>query len=145
MRIDIPYPEINMSGGTMSTEQVNEYLYKLAESLEFALGDINVENLSKELMDMIGAGINEETVKQYAEDALRSANSFARRIVNDAVKTLEKYADDVAKAAEDGAKKYADSVATGGGAASVTYLFTVNYETGQLEYEKEEQEYGEEI
>ena len=119
MTIDIPYPELNLSGGTISTDQVNEYLYKLAEALEFALGDINIDNLSDELASMLGAGINEETVKQYASDALRSANSFARNLVNDAKKEMKEY------------------VADNGGSA-VSYVFSINFTTGHLEYERGE-------
>ncbi len=164
MTIDIPYPEINTDGRAISTEQINEYLYKLAQSLEFSLSDISLDNLSKELLDMIGVGVNEETVKQYAEDALRSANSFSRRIVNDAVKSMKEYTDETVKAGGNTESPVftgvptaptaapgtnTDQIATtafvanaikdlGGGSGGYVYAFSVNFETGQLEYEREE-------
>ena len=50
----LPFPRISSSSTEKQIEDIYEYLIQLKEELEFILGNISSENLSSELLKIIG-------------------------------------------------------------------------------------------
>jgi UDP-N-acetylglucosamine enolpyruvyl transferase len=112
-----PFPTLSATSVEELASQVNNYLIQFKETLEFALTNINTENLSQDLIEQLntlGADIennNEEQIDQMSQIAGKTLS------VSDVINS------DTFKMALDGA---VDNI-----------VFTVNFDTGNLEYTKE--------
>jgi hypothetical protein len=107
----LPFPNITSKTAEEQVAEINNYLIQFKESLEFILSSIGIENLSAELVALLkslGAEI-EKTNKNKDEELNQVSNKMLT--VSDVINS-------------DAFKK----------ALETSYTFTVNFETGNLEY-----------
>lgn len=147
----LPFPNITANNIEELTFQTNNYLIQFKETLEFILTNIGADNLSQDLMEKLnslGAEVEktiEETDDQFQQVALKTItvadviNSSAFEKALDDV-TPKKYLESVEQV-DDGVVIYA--IEEGSGEAREYTIkdgkipdveFTVNFETGNLEY-----------
>ena len=152
----LPFP--NIVGATIEeqTAQINNYLIQLKETLEFVLTDISVENLSQELvtkLNELGADIEksneerEEQLNQVAnknitvsdvinssafEKALDSATPKKYLVSAEQVQTSDEPEGINIYAIEDANGQIKQFTVKNGKTPNVE--FTVNFDTGNLEY-----------
>ena len=109
----LPFPNITGETPEESIEQIHSYLIQLKEELEFALSGISVNNLSEDLrkqLSSLGADISTNKTEQEV---------VTQQIINRALTVDDVISSSAFKSA------LAKNVPT----------FTVNMETGCLEYE----------
>lgn len=114
----LPFPNITSTDTKEQVAQINNYLIQLKEELEFILTNISADNLSPELRDKLnslGAGI-QTTEERYEEVTQQMRNTSIT--VSDVINSP------LFESAMDGVT---DDCVTS---------ISVNYETGNLEYEK---------
>ena len=114
----LPFPNIN--GVTLEEVnfQVNNYLTQLKETLEFALTDISVENLSQELVTKLNElGANIEENKENQEDQMS-------QVVNKSLSVSDVI----------NSPLFATSVSNEVSEKMDNVKFSVNFNTGNLEY-----------
>jgi hypothetical protein len=114
----LPFPNITSTDTKEQVAQINNYLIQLKEELEFILTNISADNLSSELRDKLnslGAGI-QTTEEKYEEvtQQVRNQSISVSDVINSPLfeSAIDEATDDC-----------------------VTSI-SVNYETGNLEYEK---------
>ena len=72
----LPFPSVTAKTPEEQVAELTNYLIQFKETLEFILGNISVENLSKDLIDKLnelGAGIS-SNVEEQAEQLSQIAN-----------------------------------------------------------------------
>lgn len=107
----LPFPNITSKTTEGQVAEINSYLIQFKETLEFILSSIGIENLSAELvalLNSLGAEIK-KTNKDKDEELQQVSNKTLT--VSDVINS-----DDFKKALES------------------DYKFTVNFDTGNLEY-----------
>ena len=107
----LPFPNITSKTAEEQVAEINNYLIQFKESLEFILTSIGIENLSAELVSLLnslGAEI-EKTNKSKEEELNQVSNKMIT--ISDVINS-------------EAFKKALES----------DYSFTVNFETGNLEY-----------
>jgi hypothetical protein len=112
----------NIHGQTVEelAERTNNYLIQFKETLEFAINDIGIENLSAELVAKLNSlGANIEQSKKDKEDEYRQMSSRSGLCVSDVVSSNQFKA-----SVEAETRKQVQNI-----------RFSVNFETGELEYE----------
>ena len=152
----LPFPSIVAVNVEELTAQVNNYLIQFKESLEFALMNISIDNLSQDLvvkLNNLGADIeknNEEKddqINQVASKTLSVSdviNSSAFKLALDGAK-LKKYlvsAEQIQSSEEpEGINIYAIEDESGNikeftvkNGKTPIVNFTVNFDTGNLDY-----------
>lgn len=114
----LPFPNITSTDPKEQIAQMNNYLIQLKEELEFILTNISADNLSPELRDKLnslGAGI-QTTEEKYEE--------VTQQVRNQSITVSDVINSPLFESALDGVT---DDCVTS---------ISVNYETGNLEYEK---------
>ena len=112
-----PFPTFAATSVEELASQINNYLIQFKETLEFELTNINTDNLSQDLIERLntlGADVeknNDEQIDQMSQMANKTLS------VSDVINSS------TFNAALDGA---VDKI-----------VFTVNFDTGNLEYNKE--------
>lgn len=114
----LPFPNITSTETKEQVAQINNYLIQLKEELEFILTNISADNLSPDLRDRLnalGAGIqtSEEKYEQVTQ-----------QVSNQSLTVSDVINSPLFESALDGVT---DDCITS---------ITINYETGNLEYEK---------
>ena len=110
--LGLPIPHFTAITPEEQLAQVQDYLFQLIEELEFALNNLSADNLSQELLDRLnslGAGI--EDTKNESEEKLQQVTN--KTITVSDVINLNAFESAV---------------------SNMMPSFTVNYETGNLEY-----------
>lgn len=114
----LPFPNITSAETKEQVAQINNYLIQLKEELEFILTNIGADNLSPELRDKLNAlGADIETSKDEYE-------RVTQQVHNQSISVSDVINSPLFDTALEGATN--DCVTS----------ITVNYETGNLEYEK---------
>lgn len=114
----LPFPNITSAETKEQVAQINNYLIQLKEELEFILTNIGADNLSPELRDKLNAlGADIETSKDEYE-------RVTQQVHNQSISVSDVINSPLFDVALEGATN--DCVTS----------ITVNYETGNLEYEK---------
>lgn len=111
----LPFP--NTMGKTTEEQvaEINNYLIQFKESLEFILSNISAENLSQELIDKLNSlGADVEKTNEDTEDQLSQISNKALTI-SDVVNS--------------------DTFSTAVKSKIKDIKFSVNFTTGNLEYE----------
>ena len=111
----LPFPNMNASSTEEQVAQIYTYLIQLKEALEFALANISSDNLSQELINRFEA--LGEDVKNNAEERNDQIQQIANAVpitISDVINSL------VFKSA---VKNELSNI-----------KFTVNFDTGNLEY-----------
>lgn len=112
----LPFPHITATKPEEQLTQLKDYLFRFKEELEFVLGNINVDNLSQELVDKLnslGADVeksntdNDERIQQLSNKTLTVSDILNSSLFSVALK-----------------QEVGEQMPS----------FTINYETGQLEY-----------
>ncbi len=115
MQDRLPFPDINARNTEEQVSQIVNYLILLKEEMEFILGSISVDNLSPELVEKLNEmGADIEKSNETSEDHIQQLTNKALTV-----------SDVINSDAFDSAVK--------GTVADIE--FTVNFETGNLEYE----------
>ena len=112
----------NIQGHTIEelALNTNNYLIQFKETLEFAINDIGIENLSAELVAKLNSlGANIEQSKKDKEDEYKQISTRSSLSVSDIVSSNQ-----FKSSLEAEAKKQVKSI-----------KFSVNFETGELEYQ----------
>lgn len=118
------YPNISSENMKELSKQINDYLTQFKETLEFALMNINTDNLSADLVAKLNSlGADIENTKKEQEDQIQQVSnkslSVSDVINSEPFKAFEQSVwDDIHASRE----------------------FTVNFETGNLEYTDKETE-----
>ena len=106
----LPFPQITATEPKEQVRQLTDYLFKFKEELEFILTGISVENLSQDLVDKLNSlGANIEKSNEDNAEQLQQIRSVT---VSDVINSE---AFDVA-------------------VKSRMPSFSINFETGELEY-----------
>ncbi len=109
----LPFPQITATDPREQVKQVTEYLMRFKEELEFILTSSSVENLSPELIERLnGLGADIETSNVEREEQLTQMNARSLTV-----------SDVINSSAFETALK------------NNTPTFSINFETGNLEYE----------
>ncbi len=143
----LPFPNISATNIEELSFQTNNYLIQFKETLEFILTNIGADNLSQELMEKLnslGAEVEktvEETDDQFRQVAGKTitvadvinADAFKNALPQNYLKSVER-ADNgvVVHAIEDGSEATKQYTIKDGKTPDVD--FTINFETGNLEY-----------
>ena len=108
----LPMPHITATRPDEQLSQVKDYLFQLKEELEFVLTNISVDNLSQDLVDKLNSlGADIEKNNEDKEEQLQQINNKSIT-VSDVI----------------------NSSAFHSAIESKLPSFSVNFETGQLEY-----------
>ena len=148
----LPFPNITATNVAEQTAQINNYLIQFKETLEFILTNISTENLSAELvakLNSLGAEIEKTTeeateqIQQVSNKAITVYDVINSDAFNAAVP--QKYlvsAEQIQTATEpgginiyaikDASNKVSQFTVRNGETPNV--VFTVNFDTGNLEY-----------
>ncbi|MDD3369125.1 MAG: hypothetical protein PHP50_09610 [Lachnospiraceae bacterium] len=153
--VDLPHPQILATTTEDQVTQIYNYLIQLKEEIEFYLQNISSDNLSQNfvqqlvsMQDMIAAtrtdAMDAQAMAQSGritiEDVIKS--SLFKNVIDETKKEVNTYTDNSVSAMETKLKQDIAATAekTLQEAKAYTDLFeykiTVNYETGELEYNK---------
>ena len=109
----LPFPQITSQDPREQVKELTDYLYRLREDLEFILMDISIENLSPELVEKLNSlGADIEMQREDHEDQLQQVSNQTITI-SDVI----------------------NSPAFNMAVESKMPTFTINFATGELEYQ----------
>ena len=147
----LPFPNISATNIEELSFQTNNYLIQFKETLEFILSNIGADNLSQDLMETLnslGAEVEktiEETDDQFQQvagktitvaDVINSkafGNALEGATPKKYLESIERVGDEViVYAIEDGSEEVKQYTIKDGKTPEVE--FTINFETGNLEY-----------
>ena len=123
----LPFPNITATDTKEQVAQINNYLIQFKETLEFILTNISVDNLSQELIDKLNSlGAEVEKTQVLKEEEIQQVSNriiSVSDVINSSMfeATLE------------------ERIPTESEVITAMNL-RVNYETGELEYDKEVEE-----
>jgi hypothetical protein len=121
----LPFPNITATDAKEQVAQINNYLIQFKETLEFILTNISVDNLSQDLINKLNSlGAEVEKTQVVREEELQQVSN--RMITVSDVLNSSAY------------KKDLEELEEKLPSATITAMnLRVNYETGELEYDKE--------
>jgi hypothetical protein len=124
----LPFPNITATDAKEQVAQINNYLIQFKETLEFILTNISVDNLSQDLINKLNSlGAEVEKTQVVREEELQQVSN--RMITVSDVLNSSAY------------KKDLEELEEKLPSATITAMnLRVNYETGELEYDKEVEE-----
>ena len=114
----LPFPNIVASTTEELTSQINNYLIQFKESLEFALMNISTDNLSPDLIERLN------TLGADIEKSIEERDDQIKQVANKTLSVSDVINSPAFSAAIDSEM---DEIMT-------KIKFTVNFETGNLEY-----------
>ena len=114
----LPFPNVNAATTEEQVVQINDYLIQLKEALEFILSDISAENLSQDLVEQLNKlGADIEQSAEDRDDQIQQAFNNGLT-VSDVINS----------------PTFGEAVKS-----EVSNIeFSVNFETGNLEYRHKE-------
>ena len=114
----LPFPNITSTDTKEQVSQINNYLIQLKEELEFILTNLSADNLSPELRDRLNSlGAEIKTSQEKYEEVTQQVGGGSIT-VSDVINS-----------------PLFESAMEGATSDCITSI-TINYETGNLEYEK---------
>ena len=143
----LPFPHINATNIEELSFQTNNYLIQFKETLEFILTNISADNLSQDLMETLnslGAEVEktiEDTDDQFQQVAVKTITvadvinspAFNAAIPKDYIESVERVDNGlIVHAVEEGSEELKQYSIVDGKTPKVD--FSVNFETGNLEY-----------
>lgn len=114
----LPFPNVNGATPEEQVAQINDFLIQFKEALEFILSNISVENLSQDLVDKLNKlGADIEQSVEDRDDQIQQVSNQAIT-VSDVINS----------------PSFGEAVKSEVSSKVSNIKFTVNFDTGNLEY-----------